>query len=338
MRRECILVDEHGQHIGVSAGRLEVRGKEETQSVPLEEVESLLLGPKAGGVSVRALLSLVREGASVSVLGEGGESLTLTPRSADGVALLRAQAKWSDGEGLRAGLELARRALRHKVRNQRHLAGRLSERRGGGRAGARLKGLHARLKALEASIDAWRPAPGATRHASASALMSLEARAARAWWAAVALTLPPGFSFTGRALSGDEQDPFNAALNYGYAILVARVTQALGALGFEPQLGFLHADAPPRVSLSYDVVECYRQPFVDWPLLCLAQERGEAWGLGEDGRLTVEAKRAVAASVLGALSEERSWGVGIEVIRGDARGLKESLLQGTTWRPQALKI
>ncbi len=57
--------------------------------------------------------------------------------------------------------------------------------------------------------------------------------------------------------------PTNAALNYGYAVALGNCTRVLVGLGLDPAFGFLHhADAPGRLSLSYDVVELLR-PRVD---------------------------------------------------------------------------
>jgi CRISPR-associated endonuclease Cas1 len=57
--------------------------------------------------------------------------------------------------------------------------------------------------------------------------------------------------------------PCNAALNYGYAVVLGNCTRALVGLGLDPSFGFLHhADAPGRLSLSYDVIELLR-PRVD---------------------------------------------------------------------------
>jgi CRISPR-associated protein Cas1 len=57
-------------------------------------------------------------------------------------------------------------------------------------------------------------------------------------------------------------DPGNAILNYAYAVVPGSVTRALIALGFDPAFGFLHADKPGRLSLSYDVIEVLR-PKID---------------------------------------------------------------------------
>jgi CRISPR-associated protein Cas1 len=50
----------------------------------------------------------------------------------------------------------------------------------------------------------------------------------------------------------------NAILNYAYSIVAAQITRSLAAHGFDPACGFLHADAPGRYSLTYDVMELLR--------------------------------------------------------------------------------
>jgi len=56
--------------------------------------------------------------------------------------------------------------------------------------------------------------------------------------------------------------PMNAMLNYSYQIAVGQMTRALAGLGFDPAFGFLHAEKPGRLSLSYDAIEPMR-PHMD---------------------------------------------------------------------------
>jgi CRISPR-associated endonuclease Cas1 len=57
-------------------------------------------------------------------------------------------------------------------------------------------------------------------------------------------------------------NPANAMLNYLYALLEAESRLALAAMGLDPGLGVLHADAPARDSLACDLMEAAR-PLVD---------------------------------------------------------------------------
>src|SRR5439155_15900706 len=57
-------------------------------------------------------------------------------------------------------------------------------------------------------------------------------------------------------------NPANAILNFLYAILEAESRLAASAMGLDPGIGFLHADAPVRDSLACDLMEVVR-PRVD---------------------------------------------------------------------------
>lgn len=57
-------------------------------------------------------------------------------------------------------------------------------------------------------------------------------------------------------------NPANAILNYLYALLESETSLAIGALGLDPGLGFLHVDTANRDSLACDLMEPVR-PIVD---------------------------------------------------------------------------
>ena len=56
-------------------------------------------------------------------------------------------------------------------------------------------------------------------------------------------------------------------LNYGYAILASEITKSILINGLDPYCGFLHFDMDKRTSLSYDLIEDFRQQIVDKTLL-----------------------------------------------------------------------
>jgi CRISPR-associated protein Cas1 len=55
----------------------------------------------------------------------------------------------------------------------------------------------------------------------------------------------------------------NAALSYGYAVLLGEAISALAAAGLDPAAGFLHADDGNRPSLALDLMEEFRPLIVD---------------------------------------------------------------------------
>lgn len=75
--------------------------------------------------------------------------------------------------------------------------------------------------------------------------------------------LYPEFGFTNRngrdhSWNMNASDEINALLNYGYAILDAKVRKAINTVGFDPTIGFMHELKDGRASLVYDIQELYR--------------------------------------------------------------------------------
>jgi CRISPR-associated protein Cas1 len=68
-------------------------------------------------------------------------------------------------------------------------------------------------------------------------------------------------------------DPFNAALNFGYALLRIAVTGALESIGLDPYIGYLHGVRPGKPALSLDVMEEFRALLVDRVVLTAVNRR-----------------------------------------------------------------
>jgi len=96
-------------------------------------------------------------------------------------------------------------------------------------------------------------------------VMSLEAKAARAYWSGIAMLLPPELGFDGR--DPESPDPVNACINYLNALLYSQCWRALVLAGLDPYAGFLHADRSGKESMVYDFSEMFKPPAVDRLLL-----------------------------------------------------------------------
>ncbi|GIV84803.1 MAG: CRISPR-associated endonuclease Cas1 [Candidatus Roseilinea sp.] len=134
-----------------------------------------------------------------------------------------------------------------------------------------------------------------------NALLSIEGRAAQKYWAGVKLLLPAELGWEGRR-ARHAADPFNSALNYGYAILARHVEQALLLAGLDPFAGFLHADRPGKPSLTLDLIEEFRQAVVDRVVIGM-MGKGMSLGMGAEGLLDDVARRAIAERVIARLEE-----------------------------------
>jgi CRISPR-associated protein Cas1 len=120
------------------------------------------------------------------------------------------------------------------------------------------------------------------RHVEPGDPDNVEARAARFYWGRLFV------DFT----RDDPADRRNKLLNYGYAVARAGVARALVAAGLLPALGIGHQGAANAFNLADDMVEPFR-PFVDhlaW--------KTSANGVGKDGDLSIEDRRAMAGVLL----------------------------------------
>lgn len=96
---------------------------------------------------------------------------------------------------------------------------------------------------------------------------NLEARAAIFYWHNL-------FEDNPNFKRGDDSDPINSVLNYGYAILRAIIARALVGAGLMPQLGIFHHNRYNPYCLADDIMEPYR-PFVDRVIMNIVNEFGK---------------------------------------------------------------
>ncbi|MBS3967030.1 MAG: CRISPR-associated endonuclease Cas1 [Truepera sp.] len=92
-------------------------------------------------------------------------------------------------------------------------------------------------------------------------LRGYEGIIARLYYQALQSPLSP-YGFTGRNRR-PPRDPVNAALSYGYALLLARVQLAVHSVGLHPEVGMLHAESRRNPALCLDLIEEFRVPVID---------------------------------------------------------------------------
>ncbi|MCL5997403.1 MAG: CRISPR-associated endonuclease Cas1 [Chloroflexi bacterium] len=136
-------------------------------------------------------------------------------------------------------------------------------------------------------------------------LLSIEGRAAQAYWGAVKQVLPDECGWPGREGRG-ATDPVNVALNYGYGILYGQVERALVLAGLDPYAGFLHVDRPGKPSLTLDFIEEFRQAVVDRTIFGLVN-KGTQIDQDEQKRLAHETRRMLAEKVLDRLESAEPY-------------------------------
>ena len=146
----------------------------------------------------------------------------------------------------------SRRLVALKLRNQQRLLSEIRACRPDARA-ALSRAIEILRDARVRLSDAGDPSP--------DMLLGVEGGAARAYFAGLAVVVPPALGFSGRNRR-PPRDPFNALLSLGYTLLHSDAVKAVWAAGLDPYLGFYHRPDYGRESLASDLIEPLR-PRVD---------------------------------------------------------------------------
>ncbi len=85
-------------------------------------------------------------------------------------------------------------------------------------------------------------------------------------------------------------------LNYGYGLLYSQIWGAILHAGLEPFAGFMHVDQPGKSSLVLDLVEEFRQPIVDLPIITQVT-LGEIRRM-QNGLLDSETRESIGQKIL----------------------------------------
>lgn len=285
-RRETLSlhVVEQGARIGRSGDTLAVDTPSGGASVhPIEEIGAVVLHGNAQ-ITTQAVHLCASRGIGVHLLTAGGRYVAcLAPDSGAVQRRIRQYRALADPD---TAVELARRLAHAKVENTlRYL---LRATRGAARA-----------EAVAAAVTAMRTSLRGIAHApTIDTLRGHEGLAARAWFSALPCVVSPDVHPQlvpiGRARR-PPRDPFNALLSFGYALLYQAVMTAVRVVGLEPALGFYHQPRTSAHPLVLDLMELFRLPLWDVPVLGSINRRqwspaadfshypGRVW-LSADGR------------------------------------------------------
>jgi CRISPR-associated protein Cas1 len=244
---------EQSSTLRLRAGRLLVELDEQVLAeVPARKVREVVVWGNVR-LTTPALAFLLRQGVGVlyvslegQLYGQAGAVPNPPP------ALLRAQLQ-AQGHPL----ELASSFVAGKLRSALAVLQRLSRQ---GPTQAMLKGHRppastGQQRELEEALEAL------PRVRDLDRLRGLEGNAARAYFAGLQGVLSP-YGFTGRNRR-PPTDAVNAALSYGYILLLGRALLALRLAGLHPELGLLHTEGRRNPALAFDLMEEFRVPVVD---------------------------------------------------------------------------
>ena len=153
---------------------------------------------------------------------------------------------------------------------------------------------------------------------STSQLMGYEGEISSIYWQSLVTILQEKSNFKGRETRG-AKDLVNASLNYGYAILYARVQNALLKAGLALHISFLHSLQDGKPTLVYDLIEEFRAFVVDRAIISMIN-KNEPLKLNSKGELSKTSCHLIVQNVkerLGVYTKHKKASKKLETIIQD---------------------
>lgn len=248
-----LYVTDHRARLRMHRGTLLVEQPGSSRRVPIEALEGVILTGRAE-VSNDALGELVRRGIRVAAVSRTGRLRFSVGGATSGNVHLRiAQFRASSDPAVTA--RIARWLVAGKLQNCRRTIQRWSwDADGEARAvmEREMQAIADRIADLGATVDGDR-------------IRGIEGDGTRRYFRCLALHLDAGdeiMNFVRRSRR-PPRDPANAVMSFVYGILLAEVVGACGAIGLDPQVGFLHRPRAGRPGLALDLLEELRPGLAD---------------------------------------------------------------------------
>ena len=218
-------------------GYLVVRERE-TKRIHLDDIETLIVESTAVSMTAHLLSELVKNKTKVIFCDEKRSPLSeLVPYygSHDTSAKIRNQIAWAEEKKAAIWTDIVREKIRQQMLNL--------EKYGKGEA----KMLERYISELEFGDETNR-----------------EGHAAKVYFNAL----------FGKKFNRSEDNAINAALNYGYTLVLSAFSREIVASGYITQIGLFHDNMFNRFNLASDIMEPFR-PLVDDKVFSLAPEKFE---------------------------------------------------------------
>ncbi|MGO0063477.1 CRISPR-associated endonuclease Cas1 [Brevibacillus fluminis] len=289
-----VVIDEYGYALRKTSERLVIRDKERkvVQEIPFFQVDDVVISSKGVSISSDVVEQCIENGIHIHFLSNRGEPFAklVSPSLQATVATRRAQLQAYNDE---RGVGVSKHFVRAKIRAQVNLVKYWAKNRKD--KSENLQSLfQTTITNMEQRLDELEHIQGNKVDDIRSAIMSVEGRAAYAYWEMVKQLLHRDLGFQGREHRG-AKDSVNLVLNYGYGCLKNEVAKAVLLAGLEECAGFLHVDRSGRPSFVLDFMEEFRQSVVDRTVLSMFT-KGFVPKLDEEG-LHVESRRVIAREI-----------------------------------------
>lgn len=255
--RQVIHVLEPGTAVGRTGEQLKLtRRGQRPETIPVQQVGQLVLH-SFSQISTQALHFCANQGIGVHFVSGGGRYIgSFDTRQGSIQRRIRQYAALSNPDFC---LELARKLVICRAQGQRKFLMRGTRRTKV--VSAKLKNAIAQMKTVLKQVP---------KAQSLESLLGFEGNLAALYFGAlpclIAPGIPPELRFDHRNRR-PPKDRFNALLSFGYALLIKDVMNAILTVGLEPALGLYHQPRSQASPLALDLMEIFRVPLVDMPIM-----------------------------------------------------------------------
>jgi len=268
--RKIIHITEAGTRISKSGDQFKITKRDgDTTALPSRQVGQLVLHSYAQ-ISTQAIYFCADQEVGLHFISGGGRYLgSFDTRQGSIQRRIRQYDALSQPE---VCLQLARQLVVCRGQSQRKFLMRGQ------------RGLEQAHGTLEQAIDQMqRILKQVPQAESATSLLGLEGNLAALYFGAlphlIADNVAADFQFDGRNRR-PPKDRINAMLSFGYALLLKDVMNAILTVGLEPALGFYHQPRTQAPPLALDLMEIFRVPLVDMPVM--ASVNRNQWDIASD--------------------------------------------------------
>ena len=268
--RRTLHVITPGARVGRKGDRFEVTAPDELPQLhPVQEIGQIVLHGFAQ-ITTQALRLCAEAEVGVHLVTTGGRYMGAWVSGIGSVQRrIRQYRALTDPE---LCLQLARRLAEARARGQLSFLLRAS--REAGRAVAEVRDAVSAIRKLLSPMS---------RATNIDSLRGYEGSIGAHYFSALPHLVVPEVSGAMRPEGRNRRPPrdrCNALLSFGYALLLKDVTNAIMAVGLDPCLGFYHQPRSQAHPLALDLLELFRVPLVDLPVIASINRR--QWDAAED--------------------------------------------------------
>jgi len=275
-----LYVSQFGAYLGMNKNLITIKVKGKiVAKMPKKQCEQIIIAGKAISLSSNMVYLSVHEGIAIDFV-DGHDtpfaSILSYKNSYSKMSLMQLEIIQKN-----RGIVLARKFIKGKARNQLNYLKYLNR-------------YHNELDTIIEKIEQ-KIKYNIKKAKTPQQLMGYEGEISSQYWQGLVIILQDKSDFQKRVNRG-AKDLVNASLNYGYAILYARVQNALLKAGLALHISFLHSLQEGKPTLVYDMIEEFRAFVVDRAIVSMIN-KNEPLKINSKGELSKESCHLIVQNV-----------------------------------------